>query len=375
MAIMLTAKHGNENQSKEFLYHFLWSKLSDQFYIWHDLILPRIEQSVDFAILHPNYGMWILAVKDWSIEEIKGGNQKDCLLSSEGRETTVRNPVREAYEKAVTVKILMEKLPILINKESASGEKLYFAIHHLAIFSNITAEALKLRQLWETFPENHVMTADIIRNPLADDTAVENIFIRKREPVFINAFGLNRSQLAAIRKLFSYSGKHAAPDAPASQPDAPQPEAAPERADAPQPEAAPARAEIPAEAAAELPAEAAAEREAPPETAPRSAPTEVEKDAEAEEERSQRVIIRYHDRERDADDEDDRPARPPQAPAAAMPAETPEIPLEMPAPPDAATAPEAGELPEAEDLRVDLNKLIVYIMKHNELILQRMWER
>lgn len=315
MAIMLTAKHGNENQSKEFLYHFLWSKLSDQFYIWHDLILPRIEQSVDFAILHPNYGMWILAVKDWSIQEIKGGNQKDCLLNSEGREATVRNPVREAYEKAVTVKILMEKLPILINKESASGEKLYFAIHHLAIFSNITAEALKLRQLWDTFPENHVITADIIRNPLADDTAVENIFIRKREPVFINAFGLNRSQLAAIRKLFSYSGKHAAPEAPAEQPadDSP-PGAAPDRGDIPIETAA----DLPVETAADIPAESAAEMDAPPEADLPAAPPVAETAAEVEEERSERVIIRYHDRERGVDDDDDRPARPPLKPAEAM---------------------------------------------------------
>ena len=365
MAIMLTAKHGNENQSKEFLYHFLWSKLSDQFYIWHDLILPRIEQSVDFAILHPNYGMWILAVKDWSIQEIKGGNQKDCLLSSEDRETTVRNPVREAYEKAVTVKILMEKLPILINKESASGEKLYFAIHHLAIFSNITAEALKLRQLWDTFPENHVITADIIRNPLADDTAVENIFIRKREPVFINAFGLNRSQLAAIRKLFSYSGKHAAPEAPAEQPAAPQPEAVPDRAD------------VPADTAAEIPAEPAVETDmdTPPEEIPLTAPSTVEMAADAEEERPERVIIRYHDQERDADDEDDRPARPRQKPAEAMADEASEIPDETPAPPDTETAPDTAEASKSAKPGVDLNKLIVYIMKHNELILQRMWER
>ena len=367
MAIMLTAKHGNENQSKEFLYHFLWSKLSDQFYIWHDLILPRIEQSVDFAILHPNYGMWILAVKDWSIQEIKGGNQKDCLLSSEGRESTVRNPVREAYEKAVTVKILMEKLPILINQESASGEKLYFAIHHLAIFSNITAEALKLRQLWDTFPENHVITADIIRNPLADDTAVENIFIRKREPVFINAFGLNRSQLAAIRKLFSYSGKHAAPEAPEQQPaDDPQPEAVPERVARP----AETAAEMDApETAAEISAEMAAEMDAP------EAPPVAELAMEAEEERSERVIIRYHDRERDTDDEDDRPARPPQKPAETAVAEAPEIPDEIPAQSVTETPPDADEAPKPAKPGVDLNKIISYIMKHNELILQRMWER
>ncbi|MCB0297054.1 MAG: hypothetical protein KDG51_17850, partial [Calditrichaeota bacterium] len=216
-------------------------------------------------------------------------------------------------------------------------------------------------------PENHVITADIIRNPLADDTAVENIFIRKREPVFINAFGLNRSQLAAIRKLFSYSGKHAAPEAPEQQPaDDPQPEAVPERVARP----AETAAEMDApETAAEISAEMAAEMDAP------EAPPVAEPAMEAEEERSERVIIRYHDRERGTDDEDDRPARPPQKPAETAVAEAPEIPDEIPAQSVTETPPDADEASKPAKPGVDLNKIISYIMKHNELILQRMWER
>lgn len=444
MAVMVTALHGSEIQSKEFLYHFLWTKLSDQFYIWHDVILPKGNQRIDFVILHPNYGLWVIELEIWEIEQVLSGNLKECQLFVDGKESAVRNPLRRAYEKSILLKMLLENEPTLLSENTGSNkENLLFAVHHLAVLININDSDINLRQLEETFPEQHIITSDIVRNPMVNESTVENALMHRREPVFINAYGLNRAQLAAIRKVL----QPATPSAEETPPVVETPEI-PDEAETALPavetpevsnvaEAAPPTPEIThtAETSAETPAPDAAEApddaanlykmgdplprepdvdmedvygmQAGASEAPNIAPAETppvaeERDdneaieeigevfeAEPEPEdfivpplpdKQERQIIQYSAGEtdpflyREMTEEEVAAAEEEQAPETEPVAETVESPPELQNT-VSTRLPASFDDPPEENPGVEINKIIAYIVKQNDIILQRMWKK
>ncbi len=428
MAVMVTALHGSEIQSKEFLYHFLWTKLSDQFYIWHDVILPKGNQRIDFVILHPNYGLWVIELEVWEIEQVLSGNLKECQLFIDGKESAVRNPLRRAYEKSILLKMLLEGEPALLSENSGSNkEKLLFAVHHLAVLININDSDINLRQLEETFPEQHIITSDIVRNPMVNESTVENALMHRREPVFINAYGLNRPQLAAIRKVLQPATPSAEETPPAVEtPELPnEVEVAPPTPEPPQPvetiaEAAPPEATKKPDSAAALyemgeplPREPDVDMEdvygmqsdasepldiAPAETPPvaeerddNEAIEEIGEVFEAEPEpedfvvpplpeKQERQIIQYSAGEtdpslyREMTEEEVAAAEAEEAPDEAPAPE----PVESPPEPQNTVStrlPASFDDPPEDNPGVEINKIIAYIVKQNDIILQRMWKK
>ncbi len=427
MAVMVTALHGSEIQSKEFLYHFFWTKLSDQFYIWHDVILPKGNQRIDFIILHPNYGLWVIELEVWEIEQVLSGTLKECQLFIDGKESAVRNPLRRAYEKSILLKMLLEDEPALLSENSGSNkEKLLFAVHHLAVLINISDSDINLRQLEETFPEQHIVSSDIVRNPMVNESTVENALMHRREPVFINAYGLNRPQLAAIRKVLQPVTPSAdktlpvvetpeQPDAATVAPPREVPHTTETIAEAPAPEVA----EAPDSAAAlyelgkPLPREPDVDMEdvygmqasasEPPDIAPAETPPVAEErdDNEAIEEigevfeaepepedfivpplpeKQERQIIQYSAGEtdpslyREMTEEEVAAAEAKEEPEETAEAETAESPPE-PQNTVSTRLPASFDDPPEENPGVEINKIIAYIVKQNDIILQRMWKK
>ena len=70
MALMFTELTGDETEGEKALYYRFRDKLSDEFCLWHNLVIHSKSQEVDFVLFHPSYGIWAIEVKDWAISQI-----------------------------------------------------------------------------------------------------------------------------------------------------------------------------------------------------------------------------------------------------------------------------------------------------------------
>ena len=82
MAKMYTQLNGSETDGEKLLYNKFKNSLEDSFLVWHNIVLPGKGRELDFIILHPTYGLWVVEVKDWVLSQITDVEQKKPPFSS-----------------------------------------------------------------------------------------------------------------------------------------------------------------------------------------------------------------------------------------------------------------------------------------------------
>lgn len=207
MALMKTNLRGMLPHGERMLYRFFDRKLSNQYHVWNNLRMPVTGEEIDFVILHPEFGMWVIEVKDWVIEQINKVDSENSWVVIRGQEKKFPSPMAQAYRNFIAVKSRMDNQSELLHPEGNYKGKLLFAIHDLVIFTNITRSELHENNLETIFPDHKVITADNISNKRMDGPLLEELFLEKRNLLvrYLNPKGLSSEQVSVIDRVFNPS--------------------------------------------------------------------------------------------------------------------------------------------------------------------------
>jgi hypothetical protein len=117
MAIMRTDLTGNETKGEKDLYFRLRDKLSDDYHIWHNRYIASLDTEIDFIILHPKEGIYVLEVKDWEIDQIKEIRSDRIILQKGERTESVQNPLEQARNNSYALQNGLKRDSRMRNKE------------------------------------------------------------------------------------------------------------------------------------------------------------------------------------------------------------------------------------------------------------------
>ncbi len=203
MAMMHTKLRGNETESEAHIFQLLEKKLPGDYHVWHDFIAPKNQIAIDFAVLHPKYGMWIIAVKDWLIHQLRRIDAEKCCVMINGKEIEHPNPIREVREHHYPIRNLLMEKSTLLHQQGKFEGNLLFPMHHLVIFSKLSKDEMVRKEIYHFFPEHQIITAEAVRDANLTEIALENLLIEKRSPRFLNHHGLSDAQISAIDQIFN----------------------------------------------------------------------------------------------------------------------------------------------------------------------------
>lgn len=198
MATMFTELSGNETSGEKTLYNRFNSKLPDEYMIWHNKVLSQKNREIDFIILHPNYGLWVIEVKDWAVNQILKLDDQICEIVVGGKSIKKRSPLYQSWQNKNFIKEILARKSNLLHKDGYHKGKLILPINNLAVLSNITINDIdnepKLVDRWRT---KQVWTGDFLDNSFSSGTDWEKQLHDSREFAF--QCSLNISQIDTIK--------------------------------------------------------------------------------------------------------------------------------------------------------------------------------
>jgi hypothetical protein len=141
----------------------LESHLEADYLLWYDVPIGRKRRQPDFIILHPQRGIIVLEVKDWSLSMIQQVDRKSVLILTEAGEKSVQNPLEQARDCVLGITRLLERDPLLTQSVGRHRGKLAFPYSYGVVFANITRKQLEAAAgLREVFEPNLVLCKDEI---------------------------------------------------------------------------------------------------------------------------------------------------------------------------------------------------------------------
>ena len=198
MATMRTDLDGNETLGEKNLYYRFKNKLSDDYHVWHNLVLPNTGKEADFIIFHPHDGIWVIEVKDWSIEHIINADNRRVLLKNN---KSKENPFYQAWRLWVGVKSGLELKDELKHTDGPHQGNLVMPINYGVAFSNIFSSEIEERDGYEDiFPLKRILAEEFIQGIGYSDKDWENKLRNIRDKVF--GFTLSSNQWNIVQSLF-----------------------------------------------------------------------------------------------------------------------------------------------------------------------------
>ncbi|HQU74773.1 MAG: NERD domain-containing protein [Calditrichaeota bacterium] len=179
--------------------------LPADFLIWHSVAATRLASPADIVVFHPVYGLWVLAVEGWFLKELWQMNDQQGEVVTAGQKKAVVNPLSRAYEQMLALKAELGRVESLRRSNDQHAQRLLFAVHHLAVLPNISLRELGQSSMGKSLPEHQVLGAELFRSEDQTPDYYAAEFLEKRNLLvrFMNTYGLNPDQLAAVQGVIS----------------------------------------------------------------------------------------------------------------------------------------------------------------------------
>ena len=199
MATMRTSLTGNETQGEKQLYFRFRDKLSDDYHVWHNIHLLKARTEVDFIILHPAEGIYVLEVKDWPVEIIMKADASRVYIDKNGRTENLPNPVFQARQNSFAIRNSLINDPRMVHKEGKHKDQLVLPVNFGAVFPNITIQQLIDKGLDISFPLQYTLDQEFTRGQSYTDQDIEKALGHLRDRKFYPLLGV--PQWNAINEL------------------------------------------------------------------------------------------------------------------------------------------------------------------------------
>ncbi len=87
----------------------LEQKLEDDYLIWYDVSMGRMQRYPDFVVLHPSRGLLILEVKDWKASTILKADRGDWTIAGDHGPKSVLNPLEQARRYTLEIIDILQR--------------------------------------------------------------------------------------------------------------------------------------------------------------------------------------------------------------------------------------------------------------------------
>ncbi len=136
MATFHTELNNKETKGEKKFYFRLKNKLSDEYHVWHNFHLHQTGAEIDFLILHPVDGLFLIEVKDWSVDQIIQINDRDVLLQTGNRHERRNNPIAQVKGYSFAVRNSLKEIKCLIHQDGGFEGRLVFPVNYGVVLSN-----------------------------------------------------------------------------------------------------------------------------------------------------------------------------------------------------------------------------------------------
>lgn len=200
MATMLTELTGRETHGEKLVYNLLRNRISDDYFVVHNYLLHQAGKEIDFIILHPAEGVYVIEVKDWAIEQIKEIDGNRIRLEKNGKIEITKSPLKQAWDAQIAVRNALEDISIYKHQSGKFEGKLKFPVNYLIAFPNISVNEIFQFKLENKLTANRILDKDLIDGRSFTDRDIEKAINATRDKKFPNS--LDENQWIALRAFF-----------------------------------------------------------------------------------------------------------------------------------------------------------------------------
>lgn len=170
---MRTNLAGNETKGEKTLYYRFRDKLDENYHIWHGVYLSMADTEIDFVILHPAEGIYVLEVKDWLIHQIQSADQKRVFLAQGVLSPNNQNPVDQARQNSYEIRNGLIKDPRMVHKEGRHKDQLVVPVNSGVVFSNISYSDIQGKGLEISLPLNKILDSEFVTGKYFTERDIE----------------------------------------------------------------------------------------------------------------------------------------------------------------------------------------------------------
>lgn len=139
----------------------LEKKLDDDYLCWFNVPVGDNALHPDVILVHPQRGMLVLEVKDWSLDRITFMDKAQARIRDGAGERTHKHPLQQAREYALEVVTTLRKDHALKQPEGAARPgQLAMPFGFGVVLSNITRSQFEQTDLREVLDPNKVIFQD-----------------------------------------------------------------------------------------------------------------------------------------------------------------------------------------------------------------------
>gem|GEM_PF-229107 len=177
---------------------------------WHSVRVCGKE--IDFALLLPGIGLFVIEVKDWKHGNIVSTGPSNFILRTDQGEETKTSPYVQARECGYKVREGILREPLLCHSSGANKGKMILPVGNVVVFANIPRKTAQAREDAARFdPQTTLFEEDLandgpyLANPKEGLKAFIE-FARRALPVTFPAPSLSGPQVEALKmRVFSDS--------------------------------------------------------------------------------------------------------------------------------------------------------------------------
>lgn len=197
---MLTELTGRETHGEKLVYNLLRNRISDDYFVVHNYLLHQSGKEIDFVVLHPSEGVYVIEVKDWVIGQLKEIDTNHVGLEKQGVIQKVQNPLKQAWDAQIAVRNALENISIYKHQSGKFEGKLKFPVNYLIAFPNISVNEIFQFNLENKLASKKILDKDLIDGRSFTDRDIEKAIYATRDIEFTNS--LDENQWIALRAFF-----------------------------------------------------------------------------------------------------------------------------------------------------------------------------
>lgn len=185
------------------LFHLLQEALQpdEDFLVWYDMTVGN--KHPDFIVYGQYYGLLILEVKDWTLQQVRELNREKFTVVLAGNVQKCDSPLTQARKAYGWLMDTVKKYPGLLHPDGAFKGQPHFPIGYAAVFTNITRGSAEKHRLLSVLDKDLCLFADDLQFE-PTDRAAQRAFLQRLKPCFnVNArfqcAPLDHAQLKVLR--------------------------------------------------------------------------------------------------------------------------------------------------------------------------------
>ena len=157
MATMRTTLTGNETHGEKKLYYILRDKFNDDYQVWHNVLIHSVSTEIDFVIIHPSEGIYVIEVKDIILDNILSFNQDRIDYQGHSGIQNILNPISQARKNSFVIRNGLIEYPCMLTQSGKYQNKLAVPVNYGVAFPHISSDSIMASNFSGSLPPNKIL--------------------------------------------------------------------------------------------------------------------------------------------------------------------------------------------------------------------------